>query len=226
MPSSTSREAPRAVLFDLDGTLIDTKDLYLEAYRRALATPLGRLLSDIEILRSRPRSETRFLAGQVAHLDLAVEEVLDAFHAEYARLQPSLGGGVFPGVPALLSALRADGRPLGIVTGKSRRSWQATLARAELGPFDVLVLDDDVAAPKPDPEGLRRALEGLGVRPRGAIYVGDTRGDLDAAAAAGMPAAAALWSRPPEWRSDLIEAAHAAGAAVLEAPSDLLRVLD
>lgn len=216
------------VLFDLDGTLIDTRRLYLEAYRRALLPQLGRVLADDEILRARPRSELRFLAAQLADsrdAERALERCIADFNAAYDELHDQLFDGIYVGVPELLDTLRRDRRRIGIVTGKSHRSWETTAVHAPLGSFDVFVFDQDVKEPKPHPEGIGIALERLAADPADAIYVGDTRGDIDAARAAGVIAAAAIWSRPPEWRAEILSYARDAGALVLEKPRDLLRAL-
>ncbi|MGH7482680.1 MAG: HAD family hydrolase, partial [Longimicrobiales bacterium] len=187
-----------AVLFDLDGTLFDTKRLYLECYRRALAPVLGREPTDAEILALRPRSEVRFLLEHLAadpHGEDRREACFGLFYDAYERLHADYFDGVYDGVADLIATLRARRVRVGIVSGKSRRSWAITLAHLTLGDFDALVLDDDVAEPKPHPEGLDRALAMLGVAPAAAAYVGDTMGDVAAAQAAGVTPIAAAWAR-------------------------------
>lgn len=213
---------PAAVLFDLDGTLIRTRDLYLEAYRRALVPFLGRALSDAEILALEPRSEIRLFQSQVGAAALA--DCFEHFYRHYEALHPTLFGGIYDGVPELLQRLRAAGRPLGIVTGKSRRAWEITTAHAPLGPFDALVMDDDVPAPKPDPSGIRLALQSLRVPPEHAIYAGDSITDILAAVDAGVVPVAVLWSRrDPDRRTAFVERAAALGALIAETPDDLAR---
>lgn len=191
-PEGRSRE-PDAILFDLDGTLIDTYRLYLESYRRALEPYLGYRPTVEEFIARGPSSEKRFLAGWIGAGNA------DACHAamvrHYAELHGALGEGPYPGVREMLAALRAAGYPLGIVTGKGRHAWEVTEAALGLGPFRVVVTDDDVASPKPDPEGLRLAAAELGVSAAECLYVGDSAGDLAAGRNAGMRVAAALWPK-------------------------------
>lgn len=211
------------VLFDLDGTLIDTKRLYLECYRRAVEPRLARRPSDDELMALRPRSELRFLGELVAPTEL--DACLTDFWKHYDALHASHFGGVYDGVPELLRDLRAAGHPMGIVTGKSRRSWEITAPIAALGSFDVLVLDDDVPAAKPDPHGIRVALERLGTPPERAVYVGDTLSDVLAARAAGVLPVAATWGR----RSDpqgFADRAAAEGARVVHHPNEVPSLLD
>ena len=213
---------PSAVLFDLDGTLIDTKRLYLECYRRAVEPRLARRPGDDELMALRPRSETRFLASLVPAHEL--DGCLADFWMHYHELHASHFGGVYDGVPELLASLREAGHPIGIVTGKSRRSWEITGPIAALGPFDVVVLDDDVSAAKPDPHGIRIALERLGTPAGRALYVGDTLSDVLAARAAGVLPVAATWGR----RSDpegFAERARAEGARVVHRPEQVRSTL-
>lgn len=181
------------ILFDLDGTLIDTYRLYLESYRRALAPHLGYAPSDEEIAARHPSSERQFL------LDWLGAEAGAACHADvrrwYAELHASMVDGVYEGVPEMLRGLRSARLRLGIVTGKGRDAWSVTEAAIDLGPFDVVITDDDVHAAKPDPGGLLAAAKALNVAPAHAIYVGDTRGDLQAGRNAGMRVGAALWAK-------------------------------
>ena len=217
-----SDEAMMTVLFDLDGTLIDTKRLYLECYRRAVEPRLARRPSDDELMARRPRSELRFLGELVPAADL--DACLADFWTHYGSLHASHFDGVYDGVPELLAALRAAGHPMGIVTGKSRRSWDITAPAADLGSFDVIVVDDDVPAAKPDPHGIRVALERLGTRPARAIYVGDTLSDMLAARAAGVMPVAATWGRRSDPRG-FAERAAAQGARIVHHPNEVTSLL-
>ncbi len=209
-----------AVLFDLDGTLVSTKRLYLEAYRRALAVHRQRMPTVEEIIALRPRAELRFLR------ELVVPELYDAclrdFRRFYDELHESFFGGIYPGVPEMLRALRDADVHVGLVTGKSRGSWQAMVKRVELGPFDVTVFDDDVTQPKPDPEGLRLAVDALGVPGGAAAYVGDATSDVEAAAAAGLLPVAALWPKKPEELEAFRARVEALGAVTAATPADVV----
>lgn len=211
-----------AVLFDLDGTLIDTKALYLECYRRAVAPRLDRRPTDAELMALRPRSELRFLASLVPPAE--IEGCLADFYSHYDALHSSHFGGIYPGVEPMLERLRGAHHPVGIVTGKSRRSWDITGPVARLGPFDVLVLDDDVPAAKPEPHGIRIALERLDTAPERALYVGDTMSDVQAARAAGVLPVAATWGRRTD-RGGFADRARAEGAAVVHDPGQLIEVV-
>lgn len=214
-----------AVLFDLDGTLIDTRSLYLEAYRQAVEPYVRDDLTREDIMALRPTSEIAFIRAVVGEADF--DACLEDFYGAYRELHVDRFSGVFTGIPSVLDAIRAEGLPLGLVTGKSRRSWEITRGLAtELGPFDTLIFDDDVRAPKPDPHGLELALEVLGIEPAGAVYVGDTRSDMEAARAAGLRPMAALWARDPEDRDRHARRVEEVGAVLLHRPRDLLLALE
>ncbi len=216
---------PTTVLFDVDGTLIDTYRLYLEAYGRALRPYMGRLPDHAEIAAKRPSSERRFL------IDWLGEEQGIACHAAmcsaYEELHRSFCGGVYDGVREMLDALRAVGVPIGVVTGKGRRAWEVTESEVRLGPFGVVITEDDTEHPKPDPGGLLMALERMGATAEETVYVGDSLSDLAAARAAGVRAAAALWPKTePDDRERFLDGAHEYEPAwILERPADVTRLL-
>lgn len=212
-----------AILWDLDGTLISTKRLYLEAYRRALAPYVGRVLTDEEILGDRSRSEIRYLKSKALE---QYDACLRDFQQHYAALHETHFGGVYPDVVDVLEKLRGRGFRMGIVTGKSRSSYEVGLATANLGQFDVLVMDDDVDEPKPHPEGILAALNALQIDASEAIYIGDSITDIEAAHAAGTTAAAALWSRSESERGRFVERMKASrGTHLLHVPADVFDVL-
>lgn len=210
----------RVVLFDLDGTLIDSGALYAECYRRAFAAHLDALPSWEEMMTRRPASERSFL------IEWLGAELGDRVHRgvceTYEAMAGELLGGLYDGVEAMLEELKARGTPMGIVTGKSRRAFDATCRLLDLERwFDVVIVEDDVPAPKPDPAGLVAALTKLDAAPHDAIYVGDTAMDAEAAHRAGMISASALWCRPPEDR-ERVAARLDARIWPLRHPTDLV----
>lgn len=223
MKSGSNPTLPSVVLFDLDGTLIDTFRLYVESYRRALAPHLGYAPSDEEMVARHPSSERQFLhdwlgdeAGAVCHADM---------RRWYAQMHASLGEGAYEGAREMLQGLRSAGIPVGIVTGKGREGWTVTEAAIDLGPFDVVITDDDVHAAKPDPAGLLAAARALGIAPDQAAYVGDTRADLVAGRNAGMRVGAALWAKtaPGERDAFLRSIQPLAPDWTFERPADVTR---
>jgi pyrophosphatase PpaX len=210
-----------AVIWDVDGTLISTKRLYPEAYRRALEPYVG-LKTDAELFTFASHSELRFLQH---HAGEYYQASLKDFQKHYAELHASHFGGIYDGVLETLAELRRRGVRMGIVTGKSRSSYAASVAYADLGEFEVLVMDDDVSAPKPHPEGILAALKEMKVEPAKAIYVGDSITDIMAAEDAGTHAAAALWSKEGLWREALLKKLEQHPSAVcLDTPLDVLRL--
>ena len=213
------------VLFDVDGTLVDTWELYIEAYLRTFERYLGRRLTFEELRALRPRSERGVLSRTLPERSL--DRVHDDFLDHYARLHDELFEGVYRGAGELLDALRSRGVRLGVVTGKSRGAWRITREAAELGSFEAVICDDDVPEPKPSPAGIRTALDRMGVGPEGVVYVGDSVGDAGAARRAGVRFAAAVWPKDASEVDDFRVRVREEGAWIeLERPGDLLDALD
>ncbi|TAJ22924.1 MAG: HAD family hydrolase [Nitrospirae bacterium] len=187
----------RCVLFDLDGTLINTWHLYMESFRLTLEPVFGRRLTDQEILDLHPQAERRLLLSLVEEAEFT--PAFDRFLTHYSSLHDRLFGGPYDGVLDMLQQLHGQGYLLGIVTGKSREAWRITSARMEAQGFeqffDVVLTDDDVQTPKPNPEGILAALDALEVEPAQAFFLGDSELDAQAAAEAGLPFGAALWAK-------------------------------
>lgn len=180
----------RAVLFDLDGTLLDSFALITAAFRNACRQVLGRELTDWEVMdRWGQPLQARFQAlapGRVAELTSVYSAFYDA--AFRALVRP------FPGVEDLLRRLRARGVGLGIVTSKRRRSTLRDLeAFGLLGYFAAIVTSEDVTRVKPAAEPVLRALAVLEADAAGSWLVGDGRLDILAGRAAGVRTIAALW---------------------------------
>lgn len=237
------RAPVRGLLFDLDGTLIATRRLYLEAFADALEPVLGQRPTHDEMMAHRPRSEIRFLREVTAialrqrdpaaddsqvtpGLSDVQDEVLQRFFESYRRRHPDDFEGVYTGVPEMLAIGRARGLPMGMVTGKSRRSWSITEPLVDLGAFEPLVFDDDVEASKPDPAGIHLALETLATPAGGTLYIGDSLTDLEAAANAGVVPVGVLWSKRDHEREAFVRAAHEQGGLVLPTPAHLESLLE
>lgn len=216
---------PAAILFDVDGTLLDSYHLYLEAYRRALQPVLGRVPALSEFVARQPSSERHFLSEWVGAEHVAA--VHQAMCRHYAELHDEYCEGLYEGIAEMLSSLRSAGIRMGVVTGKGRTAWEITSAALDLGSFEVIITEDDVARPKPDPAGLLMAAEALGLPPHRIVYVGDSLGDLGAARAAEMPAGAALWPKTaPGERSDFVrEAVRHMPRWLFESPLEIAKLL-
>lgn len=212
-----------AILFDVDGTLVDTYRLYLESYRRALAPFLGRAPSDEEILARNPSSERRLLEGWIGAEQTA--ECHAALCRHYEELHGALAEGLYDGVREMLAHLRSAGLPLGVVTGKGRRAWEVTQRALDLGDFAVVVTDGEMDEPKPHPGGLLTALDALGTPAESAVYIGDSVADLRAGRAAGMRVGAALWPKtaPGERELFLEQIRELLPDWSLERPADVSR---
>lgn len=183
----------RAVLFDLDGTLVDSApDLAASANRLRAARGLPPL--PLERLRPHCGSGARGMLGEGLGLkpgDADYEDQRIAFLDDYAEhlLDQTLA---FDGVTDLLSGLSARGLTWGIVTNKTLALAQP-LQRALLPEPAVLVGGDCTPHRKPHPDSLQEALRRLGLAPAHCIYVGDDHRDMLAAQAAGMGGVAAGW---------------------------------
>lgn len=214
----------RFVFFDLDGTLIDTLNLYVRAVVHTLQATGHNLMSLEEVLALRLNSEPRLLAHFYPPDE--VEDAHRRFLENYRDLHARYFEGVYPGVDGLLKSLRNRGIGLGIVTGKSRGAWEITREHARLGAFDTLVFDDDVSAPKPDCEGLVKAMSNLGASPSDTVYVGDSVDDLEAATAAGVSFFASLWSKSESEILAFEQAAEEIGPYTgLDHPGEVERLL-
>ena len=181
------------VLFDLDGTLIDSLELYVQAVKRTLEDTIFEEVPTERLATLRLNSEPRLLGYFVPSGE--VEAAHRRFLANYNLLHEEYFDGVYPGIQKLLASLRRSSVKTGIVTGKSRGAWEITRSHAGLGDFDTLVFDDDVSAPKPDCEGIVKAMANLEASPAETVYVGDSVSDLEAATTAGVGFLAARWSK-------------------------------
>ncbi|BDU17170.1 phosphoglycolate phosphatase [Lysobacter auxotrophicus] len=210
---------PKAVLFDLDGTLLDSAPDMVAAID-AMRAARGQPPMSLEALRPHVSKGARAMVkaafGDVPEEERErwIPEFLDCY-------QQALGkhGTLFDGVDAMLAALEDAGCVWGIVTNKPEY-----LAR-ELMPVlgweqrcAVLIGGDTLSARKPDPLPLIVAAERIGIAPEDCVYVGDDERDIIAARAAGMPSVVALWG----YRLDEDDPIAWQGDVMIDVPSQLI----
>lgn len=170
-----------AIVFDLDGTLVDSWRAHATSLRHAVRA-VGLPVPDSAGLADHQRpTDLETLSSLVG------EERLASGFAAYRTAFGRLSGTVrpMPGAHALVAGLRGAGVALGVCTGRSRIEAQMLLDSAGL-PVPLLTAREDAEPPKPDPCGLLAALRTLDVTPERAVYVGDGQADSDQGARAGV----------------------------------------
>jgi pyrophosphatase PpaX len=215
-----------AVLFDLDGTLVDTIPLILACYEHTLASHLpgydpGRRV----IIRNLGRSldDILFDYAQAAGADdpAGTSRAMLQTYRSFQRVNLPLLIRPYPGVREALAALHARGLTLGVVTSKVEWAARQTYERYGLGEFlSVHVFHDDTERHKPDPEPLLLAARKGGLDVARTLYVGDSVHDMASGKAAGMRAIGALWG--PSGRDELL---HAGADELAETPQELLGLI-
>ncbi|MGH3052037.1 MAG: HAD-IA family hydrolase [Gaiellaceae bacterium] len=206
------------VLFDLDGTLVDSGEMILSSFRHATRTVLARDVADEQIAALVGGSN---LYDQMRTLDASrVEELVAAYREHNEPLHDGLEA--FVGVQPVLERLRNEGRRLGLVTAKRRATVDLAFGVLPLERyFDAVVTSELTERHKPDPEPVLVALEQLGATPTEAAFVGDSPYDIGAGKAAGVFAIAVTWGKI---HSE--ERLREAGAdAIVHSPEELFDVL-
>ncbi|MFQ5678593.1 MAG: HAD family hydrolase [Gemmatimonadota bacterium] len=184
----------RTLLFDLDGTLIDSEGLILASYRHTMRRHRGVAPPDSEWLATLG-TPLAIQLRQFAESESEAEAMLATYREHNERVHDALIRE-FPGVRQTLQWLHANGYRLGIVTSKLGDTVLRGLRACGLPRewFAALVTASDPVASKPDPAPVRLALRQLGGEPSGrTLFVGDSVWDLRAGRAAGTFTAAALW---------------------------------
>lgn len=177
------------VVFDVDGTLIDTEQPVLTALQMTVRELLHREM---------PLSELKFSYGIPGHEALVMLGAPDPDAAQdlWNRHLKELFGAVriFDGVRQTLEALRKRGVRMGIITSKNREEYETDFTPFGLnGYFDISLTADDTRLHKPNPDPLNRYRELTGAAAKETLYVGDSVYDMRCAASAGVDSGLALW---------------------------------
>ena len=184
--------AIRTILFDNDGTLVDTYDMILASFRHATQKVLGRQFSEAEYMAkvgqplatqmwdftNDPKVHQDLLASYRAHNESTHDQLVKAF----------------PGIVDQLSALKAAGFSMGVVTSKMHAlAWHGLQVVCAAPYMDCLVGADDCEKHKPDPAPILLGCQRMGAAPAECIYVGDSPFDIAAGNAAGCKTLAVTW---------------------------------
>ena len=210
---------PRAALFDLDGTLLDSAPDMLATANRLRAAQGMEPMTLAQIRPQVSKGSRAMLAMAFPQLDVIERDALVPLFLDTYQQEIGKHSVLFEHVDAMLSALEADGVTWGIVTNKPeylardilpQLGWETRCA--------VLIGGDTLAERKPHPLPLQVAAGRIDVPAGACVYVGDDERDIQAARAAGMPSIAALWGyrqdheNPVEWGADVL----------LDSPAELL----
>ncbi len=182
----------KTVLFDLDGTLIDSTRLIIESYHHTMRVHRGATFPDSEWiagLGTPLRVQFRRFTEDPAEI-----ERLIATYREWNLAHHDAMVRAFPGAVDTVRRLKTGGARLGIVTSKNRHGVALGLARCGFdGLFDAVVTSDDLPESKPDPAPVLAALVRLDAEPQTALVAGDSPHDIASGRDAGIRTAACLW---------------------------------
>jgi len=201
---------PRAILFDLDGTLADTAPDLAAAVNQMRAAR-GLEPTPYEQLRPVASAGARGLIGVAFGVkpdEEGYEELKTTFLNNYAAALV-VKSSLFEGVPSMLERLQQNGVSWGIVTNKASRFTDPLVPQIGLGHAGCIVSGDTTPHSKPHPEPLLEAARRLQVAPQECWYVGDDVRDIQAGRAAGMQTVAAAWGycghvAPASWEADAL----------------------
>jgi pyrophosphatase PpaX len=209
----------QTILFDLDGTLIDSVDLIVDSYLHTVAVHGLPALTRQDILAGMGRP-LRSIFGEWTS-DPATMERWIATYREYNLTHHDARVTAYPGVVDMVRRIRTAGHRTALVTSKNRYGAERGLALIGLlESFEVIVGADDVTHPKPHAEPVEQALARLGVTTAGCLFVGDSHHDVFSGRAAGVGTVGVTWGP--------FDRAHLEASSpdfYCDAPTDLLTLL-
>jgi 2-phosphoglycolate phosphatase len=214
-------QAPRAILFDLDGTLADTAPDLAAAVNK-LRTERGLEPTPYAILRPTASAGARGMIGAAFGLTPADEgyEILRVQWFDHYQAAMAVHSTLFGGVQELLEGITAAGMAWGVVTNKPARFTDPLIPQIGLEHAGCVISGDTTAHSKPHPAPLLEGARRLGLAPEQCWYVGDDLRDVEAGRAAGMVTIACAWGycgaiEPSTWGADYL----------IDTPIDLLELI-
>jgi HAD superfamily hydrolase (TIGR01509 family) len=176
-----------AVIFDMDGVLIDTMEDHAQAWLDIL-TPAGIIIQREDVYEHEGEAALPSLRHffRLNHREPTDNQLQDIIRRKEALFQQRAQHKPFPGVREFLEQLRAAGKRLAIVTGTARQELAASLPRELAGYFEVIVTGDEVSHGKPDPEPYQKALQALKLEAKRALVIENAPLGLRSARAAGI----------------------------------------
>lgn len=180
------------VLFDFDGTIMDTNHLILQSWQHTFRTIEGKERAESEILET--FGEPLHVTMEKLLPQIPVEEGVEVYRGfHYDHFTDLIE--IFPGILDLLEKLKERGYKTGIVTSRLRHTTELGLDKYDMAKyFDTVVTCDDTDKFKPDPEPVLLALERLNSKPEEAIMIGDSIFDILCARNAGTKTALVSWA--------------------------------
>lgn len=209
------------VLFDFDGTIMDTNSVIMQSWQHTFRTVEGKERPEEDIIGT--FGEPLYVTMEKVLPQISVEEgaqIYRSFHHDNFIDLIDL----FPGILELLAELKARGYKTGIVTSRLRNTTKIGLKKYDMEQyFDTIVTCDDTDKHKPDPEPVNIALERLGSKPEEAIMIGDSMFDILCAKNAGVKAALVSWALAV---SEEDKYGENAPNYIIEKAEDLLDILE
>ncbi len=177
-------------IFDIDGTLVSTNRLIFDTFNYVAEKYLNRKYSDEEIIGFFGPTEDVILKELMKeNYEEARRDYYNYYRENHSKLVK-----VYDGIEDILKTIKAEGKPIGIFTGKGRESSIISLQESGLYKyFDLIVTGDDVKNHKPSAEGIIKFLEHFQIPPQKVLMIGDAVSDIKAAREAGVQVASVLW---------------------------------
>jgi len=190
----------KAVLFDMDGVVVDSMPYHYRAWRKVFRS-LGIRLDKMDIYKREGEQGIRSIAAILAEhgMQLSPEQMDDLLQRKEAIFKGMAAHRLFPGVESLVCDLKGEGRLIGLVTGTSRGEIDYVLPGNLIHFFDMVVTGDSVERGKPAPDPYLKAIEGLNISPSEAVVIENAPYGIQSAKEAGAFCIAVTTSLPRKY---------------------------